>query len=118
MLTNWLYSALILSAVTKEAAYVHALSLAAIAHSVAKVCALGDATSCTCEDEGLDLPESGGSTEYEMGCSDNVGFGINFAVRFLLRGRATVAENSNKDVELNVMFHNLMTAAHVSEHEL
>ena len=101
--------------VTKEAAYVHALSLAAIAHSVAKVCALGDATSCSCEEENLDLPESGGSTEYEMGCSDDIEFGITFATRFLLKGRATVTEIADKDTVLNVMLHNLMTAGHVSK---
>jgi hypothetical protein len=74
---------------------------------VAKVCALGDATSCTCEDEGLDLPESGGSTEYEMGCSDNVGFGINFATQFLRR------RHSGSGLIQDIEAHNMHTGAKV-----
>jgi hypothetical protein len=76
---------------------------------VAKVCALGDATSCTCEDEGLDLPESGGSTEYEMGCSDNVGFGINFATQFLRR------RHSGSGLIQDIEAHNMHTGAKVSK---
>jgi hypothetical protein len=109
------------SRVTKEAAYVHALSLAAIAHSVAKVCAMGEATSCSCEDEPLDLPQADGDTEYAMGCSDNVEFGLSFAARFLrLRHHGEAAagpgeSDSDGDGETNVLLHNLMTAAQVVE---
>jgi hypothetical protein len=71
------------SLATKEAAYVHALSLAAIAHSVAKVCAVGDVTSCSCDTERLELPATDSESRYAMGCSDNVGFGLNFATNFL-----------------------------------
>ena len=72
-----------LFAATKEAAYVHALSLAAIAHSVAKVCAVGDVTSCSCDTERLELPATDSERRYAMGCSDNVGFGLTFATNFL-----------------------------------
>ena len=106
--TSGFHSALALFAATKEAAYVDALSLAAIAHSVAKVCALGDATSCSCEEENLDLPESGSSTEYEMGCSDNVGFGVTFATQFLKR------RHSGSGLLQDIKAHNMRTGAKVS----
>ena len=106
--TNGFHFALALFAATKETAYVYALSLAAIAHSVAKVCALGDATSCSCEEENLDLPESGGSTEYEMGCSDNVEFGITFATRFLQ------LRHSGSGLIQDIKAHNMRTGAKVS----
>ena len=95
--------------VTKEAAYVHALSLAAIAHSVAKVCALGDATSCSCEGELLDLPQRGSNTEYEVGCSDNVLFGVEFAKQFLQRRYLGIGFKENIEV------HNMDVGANVSQ---
>ena len=95
--------------VTKEAAYVHALSLAAIAHSVAKVCALGDATSCSCEGELLDLPQRGSNTVYEMGCSDNVPFGVEFAKQFLQRRYLGIGFKENIEI------HNMNVGANVSQ---
>ena len=107
-----------LFAATKEAAYVHALSLAAIAHSVAKVCAVGDVTSCSCDTERLELPATDSERRYAMGCSDNVGFGLNFAAQFLrLRHSITTADSLQEgatDAQWREVFlHNLRTAAEV-----
>ena len=87
----------------------------AIAHSVAKVCALGEATSCACEEGDTDLPQSSSGTELTVDCSDNIGFGITFATQFLLRRRHTTPmEDTDRNTVLDVMVHNLMTAAQVS----
>jgi hypothetical protein len=106
------------SLATKEAAYVHALSLAAIAHSVAKVCAVGDVTSCSCDTERLELPATDSESRYAMGCSDNVGFGLNFAAQFLrLRHSITTADSLQEGATnaqwREVFLHNLRTAAEV-----
>ena len=95
-------------AATKEAAYVHALSFAAIAHSIAKVCAQGCASSCSCDEDHLDPPETNSGTEYEMGCSENVTFGVQFARNFLLKGHP-IADSREKEAKI----HNLMIGAQV-----
>lgn len=96
-----------LSPVTKEAGYVLALSLAAIVHSVAKLCAQGAATSCTCVEEDLTLPQSD-STSYQMGCSDNVNFGVQFARNFLFK------RHLGQGLEQTVEQHNMMIGSIVS----
>lgn len=91
----------------KEAAYVHALSLAAIAHSVAKVCATGDNMTCSCEGEMLEIPQRNAD---EFVCSDIVDFGIVFAMQFLLKRNSTTTTAAGNDV----LFRNLKIAARVS----
>jgi len=67
----------------KETAYIHALSLAVIAYTVAKGCRQGVLQSCSCDsDDDLELPTEAGTT-YQPGCSDNVDFGLTFAENFL-----------------------------------
>lgn len=67
---------------SRESGYVNAISLAAIAYSVAKMCAIGEANSCSCSEETPSPPESS-DVQFEIGCSDNVEFGIHFARNFL-----------------------------------
>lgn len=95
-------------AVTKEAAYVHALSLVAIAHSVAKLCTQGTASSCTCAEEDLTVPERE-STVYQQRCSDNIDFGIQFAKNFLFK------RHLGNTVKTHVEQHNMMIGASVSD---
>ena len=101
-----------LFAATKEAAYVHALSLAAIAHSVAKVCAVGDVTSCSCDTERLDLPTPDSQRQYAMGCSDNVEFGVTFATQFLHKRHLGVGPLQNIERE------NMHIGAQVNKRDL
>ena len=76
---------------------------------MAKVCALGEASSCSCEGEQqLDLPERDGDTQYEMGCSDNVDFGVAFATQFLIRRH--IGSGLRQDIET----HNMRIGARVS----
>ena len=98
-----------LFAATKEAAYVHALSLAAIAHAVAKMCAIGDITSCSCNTDPLELPTGDGEKAYATGCSDNVAFGVNFATQFLHRRHLGVGPSQN------IERHNMRIGAQVCE---
>ncbi|CAG9533812.1 unnamed protein product [Cercopithifilaria johnstoni] len=58
---------------TKEQAFVHALSSAALTHHVAKACVSGDLPYCPC---GLNSPTVSADTSYKWkGCSDNVLYG-------------------------------------------
>ena len=105
-----------LFAATKEAAYVHALSLAAIAHSVAKMCAVGEVTSCSCDAERLELPTGDTEKQYTRGCSDNVGFGINFATQFLKLRLSNDTGSVEEEIATDrreVFLHNLRIAAEV-----
>ena len=105
--TNMTLDGSFLPPVTKEAGYVHALSLAAIVHSVAKLCAQGVATSCTCVEEDLTLPQSDG-TSFQQGCSDNVNFGVQFARNFLFK------RHLGQGIEQTVEQHNMMIGDVVS----
>lgn len=92
----------------KEAGYLQALSLAAIAYSVAKDCALGKATSCSCTEEDLILWQES-QIELEVSCSDNIEFGVHFARNFLSR-------RPGGDIYLPT--HNLMVGALVLQQAL
>ena len=54
------------------------------------MCAVGEVTSCSCDAERLELPTGDTEKQYTRGCSDNVGFGINFATQFLHRRQSGV----------------------------
>ncbi|XP_071945621.1 protein Wnt-4-like [Antedon mediterranea] len=65
---------------TREAAFVHAISSAAVAHSVTRACSSGGLLKCGC-----DRTISGTSDEgfTWSGCSDNVDYGIVFSQSFV-----------------------------------
>ena len=92
---------------------------------MAKVCAMESAVSCLCDTDPLDLSPDNSDREYAMGCSDNVGFAINFATQFL-RKRHQGASEGSADVEgqieneavTEIFLHNLRTAAEVRQFEL
>ena len=82
----------------KETAYVHALSLAAIAYTVAKGCRQGVLQSCSCDsNDDLELPTAAGPT-YRPGCSDNVDFGLTFAENFLIMRYGPVGLKEEMDI--------------------
>lgn len=94
-------------AVTKEAAYVHVLSLVAIAHSVARLCTQGAASSCACEEDWTVLGSE--RTVYQQTCSNAVDFGIQFAKNFLFK------RHLGNTTKTHVEQHNMMIGASVSE---
>ena len=78
------------------------------------MCAQGDASSCSCDEDDLDLPETNSDTEYEMGCSDNVGFGIQFAKKLLQTKRYS---SSGRGLKEDIAIHNMDIGAKVSQLE-
>ena len=77
----WHFSVFSLNATgTREAAFVHAISAAGVAHSVTRSCSSGDLQKCGC-----DRTVSGASNEGFMwsGCSDNIAFGVLFSKTFV-----------------------------------
>ncbi len=65
---------------TREAAFVHAISSAGVAHSVTRYCSSGELDSCGC-----DRTVKGRSPEgFEWsGCSDNIAYGNAFCKTFV-----------------------------------
>ena len=93
-------------AANREAAYVHALRFAAIAHTVAKACRElgkdGLLRSCSCDEPTV---QTGGDT---VACSDDVDFGLQFADRVLREG----VGSTNRKEDLDI--HNFMAGKMVS----
>ena len=65
---------------TRETAFVHALSAAAVAHSVTYACSRGNLNKCGC-DRSIKGRSSHG---FEWaGCSDNIFYGVAFSQKFV-----------------------------------
>ncbi|XP_052529363.1 protein Wnt-11b-like [Tympanuchus pallidicinctus] len=64
---------------TRESAFVHALSAAAIAHSIAQACASGSLPLCSCGSVPSELP---GSDFRWGGCGDNLHYGLQLGAAF------------------------------------
>ncbi|XP_059167225.1 protein Wnt-1-like [Physella acuta] len=65
----------------RETAFIYAITSAAVCHTVARACAEGHVTTCTCDTDPHGRP-SGGDWEWS-GCSDNAKFGKNFSRKFV-----------------------------------
>ena len=98
---------------TKEAAYVHALSLVAVAYAVAEVCTTGEATSCLFNKEELYLPPDYPNTTRLITYSNSAEFGLTFARKFLLKRYTAALETPTLGREFQVLLHNLMVAEQV-----
>lgn len=72
------------------------------------MCAMGEATSCSCKDEELELPQDDSDVTYTEGCSDNVDFGITFAKQFLVR------RHGGSGLQQEIELHNMLIGASVS----
>ena len=85
-----------LTTANKEASYVWALSLATIAHTVAKACKDYGASleSCSCTEP--NQPTEGSQIEFV--CSDNFEFGLNFAEDFLTKGFHGIGRKQELDL--------------------
>ena len=92
----------------REGAYVDALSIAAIAHTVAKACGDGLLKSCSCDEDAVDFPSSN-EVEYTQGCSDNVDYGLLVAERFLNKRFTSVG----RDLKHELAQHNFRAAKEV-----
>lgn len=64
---------------TRESAFVHALSAAAISHTIARACTSGDLPGCSC---GPVAPEAAGPGFRWGGCNDNLNYGILLGSKF------------------------------------
>jgi len=79
---------------TREAAFVHSISAAGVAHAVTRACSSGELERCGC-----DRTVRGTSPEgfQWAGCSDNVAFGAAFSQTFVdARERGRVAATSSR----------------------
>nr|CDI40110.1 WNT4 protein [Glomeris marginata] len=65
---------------TREAAFVHALSSAAVAHAVTRSCSQGQLDKCGCD---RNVRSSSGDSFQWSGCSDNVDYGTAFSKVFV-----------------------------------
>ena len=97
--------------VFQESAYVDALSIAAIAHTVAKACSEDLLKSCSCDEDAIDLPSADetNSVQYEEGCSDNADYGLHIAERFLNKRFTSVG----RDLKHELAQHNYRAAKEV-----
>lgn len=89
----------------KEGAYIDAISIAAIAHTVAKACKQGLLRSCAC-DESSSASDENGSVEY---CSDNTDYGLEVAEKFLNKRHTSVG----RDLKHELAQHNYRAAKEV-----
>ncbi|NXK87755.1 WN11B protein, partial [Formicarius rufipectus] len=64
---------------TREAAFVHALAAAAVAHGIARACASGELPLCSCGPGPSGHPGTGGRWG---GCGDNLGYGLQLGAAF------------------------------------
>lgn len=88
---------------TREAAFVHALSAAALAHEVTRACSQGRLPNrCGC-----DLSVNGGTAEgfKWSGCSDNLAYGVAFSKSFV-DARDVRAARSTASPKALVNLHN------------
>ena len=84
--------------VYKEGAYVDALSVAAIAHTIAKACSDGLLKSCTCNDEDETLPTDTNLVSFEQGCSDNIDYGLEVAESFMNHRFTGIGRNLKQEL--------------------
>ena len=61
---------------SKEAAFVHAITSAALVHSVSKSCSSGDLRECTCAGRRVDRRASSRIRLEWIGCNDDVNYGV------------------------------------------
>ncbi|CAD6194235.1 unnamed protein product [Caenorhabditis auriculariae] len=107
-----------LRATTKEAAFLTAITSAAIVHAITKGCNTGNLTECGCDSKpGMQRyvdtetinpsPVSIGRDQFSWGgCSDNVPYGIKFARKFLDDWHHQQFEEGDKDVAHLIRKHN------------
>lgn len=84
----------------KESAYVYALSLAVITHTVAKGCSQNVIANCSCS----------GESEQTTVCPSNVEYGLNIAETFLHQRYASTGGG----IKQQIAQHNFFATRHVS----
>lgn len=70
----------VLSSGTREAAFVHAISAAGVAHSVTRDCSSGKLDKCGCD---RSIQGNSGKGFQWAGCSDNIHYGSAFSRNFV-----------------------------------
>ena len=91
----------------QESAYIHALSVSVIAHTVAKACTQGFLPSCSCDDIPVTVPSDDDSSSVTyMGCSVSIEYGLEVAEAFLSKRYAT----TGRVLKLELVQHNIRAA--------
>ena len=81
-----------------ETAYIRALQVAVIAHTVAKACRTRTLASCGCATfNSNNMPQGDGNT-YSGDCSDNFEFGYQFALNFTTSGITSTTVQAKTDI--------------------
>jgi wingless-type MMTV integration site family protein 4 len=78
---------------TREAAFLHAISAAGVAHSVTKQCSAGNSPNCGCDRSLVERPSRSGHEPIPhatlnknfkwAGCSDNIDYGVSLSRSFV-----------------------------------
>ena len=86
---------------TREAAFVHSISSAAVAHAVTRACSSGSLERCGCDPN---VRERYPVTDFEWaGCSDNIAFGSTFSRKFVdARERGKGKNNRSNRAIMNI----------------
>nr|XP_027224628.1 protein Wnt-4-like [Penaeus vannamei] len=80
----------VLRAGTREAAFVHAISSAGVAHAITRRCSSGELDVCGCDRSVRGVTPHGFQWS---GCSDNIAYGVSLSKRFVARPRKLVQRN-------------------------
>nr|ALL53302.1 Wnt4 ligand [Thamnocephalus platyurus] len=86
----------VLSSGTREAAFVHAISSAGVAHALTRACSSGELADCGCDRSVRGISAQGFQWS---GCSDNVQFGTSFSKSFVdaREHRASTSKSKNSE---------------------
>ncbi|CAI5441912.1 unnamed protein product [Caenorhabditis angaria] len=109
-LTHEVITDVFLNENTRESAFVHAISSAAVAYKVTRDCARGVSERCGCDYSKTETSSSATSRSSYMyqGCSDNIKYGIGVSKEFVdAADRRPVKNDTNKTIEENVHVINL-----------
>ena len=81
-----------------ETAYIRALQVAVIAHTVAKACGTQTLVSCGCSQFNTNNMAQVSGNTYSGNCSDNLDFGYQFAMNFTTSGVTSTTVQAKTDL--------------------
>ena len=91
---------------SRESAFVHSVTAAAVVHEVTQACSRNELTNCTC----VAHQEERSQKDFDWGgCSDNIAYGLRFAELFV----DSVEQERDPRAKMNL--HNNLAGRRVSE---